>query len=296
MKRLGVLFVLAVVVAGCGGSSPATVSVTTKSFPAPLAGAVVFSRELGQDAVGLAVKPQAGALLVQASVLGRQGEGVKDLSVSFSADHSSETAKPCGDGCYRAQVSAPAKPRAVTVEIGATRWRVALPTTWPAPDATRLIARAERVWRSLDSLTFRERLASGTGQAVESSWRAQAPDRIAYHVDGGYSAVIVGGSRWDRPPGANRWRKSPQTSVTQPVPTWVSVTNAHVLGTTTVGGHPAWRVSFFDPGTPGWFTLLIDKRTYRTLEVDMIATAHFMRDSYGDFNSAEPIVPPVSGS
>lgn len=292
MKRFAALPVLAVVVAGCGGSSPATVSVATPSFPAPLADAVVFSRALGSAAVGLAVKPEGGALLVQASVLGGQGEGVKGLSVSFSAGGSSETATSCGAGCYRAKVSAPGTPRAVTVEIGSTRWRVALPSTWPPPDATRLIARAERVWRSLRSLSFRERLASGPGEAAESSWRVGAPDRIAYDVDGGYSAVIVGGSRWDRAPGSQRWRKSPQTSVTQPVPTWVSVTDAHVLGTTMVAGDPAWRISFFDPGTPGWFTIVVDRRTYRTLEVDMIATAHFMRDRYGDFNSAAPIVPP----
>jgi hypothetical protein len=59
-----------------------------------------------------------------------------------------------------------------------------------------------------------------------------------------------------------------------------------------VGGRPVWRISFFDPGTPAWFTIALDKQTLRTLDVWMIATAHFMHDAYGSFNSTKPIEPP----
>jgi hypothetical protein len=154
------------------------------------------------------------------------------------------------------------------------------------------MARAERVWRSLRSLAFRERLASDSSHSVTSVWRAAAPDRIAYTVSGGYSSVVIGGRRWDRAPGG-RWVESSQTApIHQPVPFWVSVANAHVLGTAQLRGHSVWRVSFFDPATPGWFEVAIDKRTLHTLELSMFTTAHFMHDVYSGFDEPAGIRPP----
>ena len=54
----------------------------------------------------------------------------------------------------------------------------------------------------------------------------------------------------------------------------------------------AWRVSFFDPKTPGWYELLIAKRSLRTLELRMNATSHFMREVYGQFNAPLKVTPP----
>ena len=66
-------------------------------------------------------------------------------------------------------------------------------------------------------------------------------------------------------------------------PFWVKVTDAHVLGSATVRGRPAWRVSFYDPGTPGWFTVLVDKTSLRIYQVRMTATAHFQLDRSREF-------------
>jgi hypothetical protein len=53
-----------------------------------------------------------------------------------------------------------------------------------------------------------------------------------------------------------------------------------------------WVVSFVTPQVPAWFTIWIDKRTYRTLELRMIAAAHFMHHLYGPFNAPLAISPP----
>jgi hypothetical protein len=53
-----------------------------------------------------------------------------------------------------------------------------------------------------------------------------------------------------------------------------------------------WTISFFDPGTPAWFTVSIDRQTSRTLQSMMITTAHFMHDVYGAFNATPAIAPP----
>jgi hypothetical protein len=129
--------------------------------------------------------------------------------------------------------------------------------------------------------------------ATTSTWQLEAPGQVAYQVVGGWAGVVVGNPRWDRSPTSKRWVRSPQTPLTQPVPAWVRVTDAHVLGTTVMDGGQAWRVSFFDPSTPAWFTVVISRRTFRTLESQMVTTAHFMH-VYGAFNTTPPIRPPIN--
>jgi len=275
---------------------PAGSSTTTRpAFPAPPAGAVVYSRQLGRNALALAVVPGRGSALLQASVVSGQGTGVSGLGVSFRLQGAGARATACGPGCYRATLPLRGRPSAVEVSVrGASSadWRVALPAAWPPPDGAALLRRAERVWRALDSLSFSETLGSGTGTVVSSTWQVQAPDRLAYQVKGGWAAVVVGARRWDRAPGRARWVESQQSTLTQPVPTWVAVRDAHVLGTATVRGRAAWLVSFYDPVTPAWFTVAVDRATGRTLDVHMVATAHFMHDAYRAFDSTAPITPP----
>lgn len=275
-------------------SGPSNLLTTRPGFPSPPAGAVVFSRHVGPNALALALVPGESRMLAQASALGADGAGISELSVTFAVHGLTTTASPCGSGCYRATLATKGPPRSVEVVIQgelSTRWRLGLPTAWPPPDASRMVARAERVWRSLHSLSFTERLASDEQHAVKSTWQLQAPDRLAYHVEHGSEAVIIGNRRWDRT-AAGRWRESSQIPVTQPIPPWVSAANARVLGRIVGGGRSAWKVSFFDPQTPGWFTLVLDRRTFRTLELEMITTAHFMHDVFSSFNATPAIEAP----
>jgi hypothetical protein len=266
-----------------------------RQFPAPPDGAVVYSRQLGSDGLALGIVPGRGSVLAQASVVGPQGRGVSGLAVTFEVQGATKAATACGAGCYRATLETKGRPPSVAVALHGAQsahWRVTLPATWPPPDGAALLARAREVWSSLRSLSFTESLASGTGHVALSTWRIQAPDRIAYEVKGGWAGIVVGDTRWDRGPDAKRWTSSPQTRLTQPRPGWVEVADAHVLGSTTVRGLPAWRVSFYDPGTPGWFTVLVDKTSLRLHQLRMTATAHFMRDDYRSFNSTPAILPP----
>jgi hypothetical protein len=106
-------------------------------------------------------------------------------------------------------------------------------------------------------------------------------------VQNGPAAVIIGSRRWDKLPG-QKWEESKQEPIHQPTPFWVSWTDAHVLAET----RATWRVSFFDPKTPGWYELTIAKSSSRPLELKMHTTAHFMREVYEGFNSAIEITPP----
>ena len=279
-----------------GRTGAGAAAAASPSFPAPPSGATVYSRQRGNDALALAVVPrQEGVVLVRVSVVGRQGNGIDGLRVSLVMAGQKKRAVRCDVGCYGASFAPGSAPHAVDVSIAGgetTQWHVDLPAVWPPRDGSEVVRRAGAAWRKLHSLTFRERLASGTGQVAISTWRIQAPDRLAYQVLRGWAGVVIGGRRWDRAPGSSTWQPSAQTRLHQPVPFWVSATDAHILGPATVAGRPAIRVSFFDPGSPAWFTIVVDRTTYRTLDSRMVTNAHFMHDVYGSFNSTSPIVPP----
>jgi hypothetical protein len=271
-----------------------TVPTVQSGFPAPPEGAVVYSRQFGKNVLALGVIPGSDPVIAQASVVGPQGEGVSGLDVSFAAADATVPARSCGSGCYRAALPTGARPRKIDVVVdgaSSTRWSVRLPETWPPRDAAQLVAHANRAWRALRSLSFEETIGSGSPRVVRSSWQVEAPDRLTYRIAGGASAVIVGNRRWDRPPG-EPWKLSPQSPIRQPTPPWVRATNAFVVRTTSVAGHPADVVTFFDPNTPGWYTIVVDPKTRRTFDVRMVATAHFMHDRMHSFDTTPAIRPP----
>jgi hypothetical protein len=289
------------------GSTSATAATNSRSsssastFPAPPPGAVVLGAEDGANALGLAAVPRRGSTLLQASVISSTAvAGLAHLDVRFQVGGSrgaTVAAASCGAGCYRATVAVP-RPRVVSVLIeGHSPGRVTfhLPAAWPPPSASAIVERAGRVWRSLHSLVDQDDLSDGR-VTLHTVWRIVAPDRVAYSITHGGDSIIIGDRSWTRPSGGLSWTERPQVPVQQPIPFWVSSVDARLLGTVSVGGRPAYEVSFFDPDTPGWYTILVDKQTMHTLQVHMIATDHFMTDAYSAFNDQIAITPPAASS
>jgi hypothetical protein len=258
------------------------------AFPSPPPGAVVFATEAGDRALALAVMPG----LVRVSVLGPRGPGEAGLKVSLQFGRGYYmTADPCGSGCYQAQVGGtPVSP--VSVVVGGKAYAFALPKL-PAPDASGIVSKATATWNALHTLVWHERLASTPTNAIHAEYRAVAPDELQYMIAGRSAAVILGGSRWDRPSPTAPWGRSVQDPpVRQPQPFWQDAVDAHLLGVGRVGGRAVWRVSFFDPSTPAWFEASIDRQNHRTLALQMIAASHFMHDVYGPFDAPLRLTPP----
>ena len=55
-------------------------------------------------------------------------------------------------------------------------------------------------------------LASSPTNRVVTRFEMVAPDRLAYRIEGGQQAVVIGAHRWDRSPGG-RWVPSAQSSL-----------------------------------------------------------------------------------
>jgi hypothetical protein len=137
-----------------------------------------------------------------------------------------------------------------------------------------------------------ERLASSPRDRLTTTWHIVAPDRLTYATSEGSRAIVIGGERWDSN-GNGRLVRSAQTPLQLPGsqwgPRWL---NARTLGWTRVGVTRARLVSFFDPELPAWFEFAMDPRTYRPLELEMTAAAHFMHHRYTGFNRPMRIEPP----
>jgi hypothetical protein len=277
------------------------------AFTPPIVGAppphsLVLAREAGDLAVALAVQPRRSTATLVATVLGPDGSGLSGLDATLAL-RTSTGARPsgpgrdCGAGCYEATLTGIAgRPTAATVRLSGQGRNAsatfALPKAWPPPPVNGLVQRAAAAYRRLRTLVIHERLASDPTHVLTTVYREAAPDRLQLASSTGTRAIIVGDRRWDRTPG-QPWRESPQSPIRSVLPFWVTTpVNAYLLGSATVAGRAVSVVSFATPQVPAWFTIWIDKRTHRTLELRMTAAAHFMHHRYGPFDAPLTIGPP----
>jgi len=269
---------------------------------APPPNALVLAREVGSLAVGLALQPRRSTTTLVATVLRPDGSGVSGLDATLSLEtasggEASGKGRSCGPGCYETTLSGTAdRPSAATVRLtDGTRNESAtfsLPKSWPPPPAPRLVREAAAAYRRLRTIVIHERLASDPTHVVSTVYEAVAPNRLRFTIANGTEAVIIGNRRWDKDPG-QPWSVSPQAPIHSIIPYWVTTpVNPHLLGSDSVGDRAVWVVSFVTPQVPAWFTVWIDKKTRRTLELRMLAAGHFMHHRYGPFNAPLTIRPP----
>ena len=161
-------------------------------------GALVLARQDGTRVLALSVRRDGARVRARVTVLGPEGTGVGGLAVTVGGVR----AMACGRGCYAASL-----PRAEAVESLSVRLlgpgdrtssaSFALPRGWPI-SAVAELRETERTLKSASSVVYRDRLESVPGQSITTTWRVVAPDRLAYTVNNGTCAVVVGQSRWDR--------------------------------------------------------------------------------------------------
>ena len=289
------MFAASLVGCGSGGVAHSRPREVARA-PAPPAGSVVLARESRDLAVALAVRP-GRPLGVTATIVGQSGRGVDGLGVDLTArsqaSRAARTARSCGHGCYAATlpVAAPTEFAVKVTGAGSPR-TVVFPVTgrWPPTEGQAFLGRASRAFRGLRSVLLLERLSSGPGHSILTTWKLAAPDRLEYEIRGGPGGIVIGTRRWDRPKPGAPWTSSETTLLPQPTAPWgTRIANAHVLAETP----SRFVASWVDPVVPAWFTGTFDRRTALPLELRMTPPAHFMRHRYVAFNHKVRIEPPA---
>jgi copper transport protein len=235
--------------------------------------------------------------------LRREGETVDgsvrllDLSeqpVDASVDVPGGTAEECGIGCWRLHDVPTRRELSVSVEAGERQGEISVPALFSrARDGTarQVLERAQAAMRALRSARLSERVTSGLGQTVQTAFRFAAPDRMAYRSDSGSRVVAIGktsyvssnGGPFERGPfgaGSFRFAETFRWTVYGRSVRWLGASRRYV------------RLALFDPGTPVWYRLTIDRATERVIREQMVASGHFMERRYFAFNRPVRIVPP----
>ncbi len=150
--------------------------------------------------------------------------------------------------------------------------------------------------RRLRSVREEESITSGPGSFAHTSYALRAPDRMRYSSDNGTAALTIGRREWLYVPGTG-WRRrkdpSPLAFRTRSWFRWTTMGHsARRLEPRPHGARRVLELALFDPGTPAWYRLAVDRGTHRVLRVRMIADAHFMRQRFHAFNRPTEIRPP----
>ena len=267
--------------------------------PRPPHGALVLAQGHGDLAVALAARLQGPELRLTGTVVTGDATGLSGLRVHFDVGRRSlPAALPCGAGCYASATRVRSPVRRVAIALSGrgrplSRVVFALPAHWPV-SAVPLLRAAERVFKGLRSVVYHERLSSGPHVTDTSVWRTESPDRLSYRSSSGNAGVVIGRTRWDLVVGGG-WKRSFQNPpLVMPSPPWgAGAYDVSLLGGGRLGGRAVVRFSMFEPTTPAWYTVTLDRRTLRTLNVSMTAAAHFMQNRYVAFNAPRAIRPPV---
>ena len=261
-----------------GRDRAAAAAIVAGPPPLPAKEMVVQAKESGDYGVALAYRAPGE----EVTVVGQDGQGVNNLLVRVNG----VKAGACGPGCYGAFV--PLKGMA-TVSIGGKRLTFAIPAH--PTQAAALVAKATRLFRSLRSVDYLERLASSPRSKVVSDFTLERPNKLEYRIRGGASGIVIGARRWDRASG-QPWVESGQTPLPQPEPIWAGhFTNAFLLDTTPT----SYVVSFMKPLGPTWFTVRLDRKTLLPRGLRMTTAAHFMTHRYTRFNAPPRIKAPTRG-
>jgi hypothetical protein len=271
---------------------------TPKTLGDQPAGAVVLGEEAGNLAVGLAVAPRKTGLLMVVTVFGQSGRGQGGLDPKVTVDErgggtATAAASACTTGCYEAVLPTTQLPRSATVSFSdGSHATFQLPSQGPSAQGLKLVRDAEAEYKQIHTMVTHETLASSTTNVTHTTYYAIAPDRLKFIVKGEDESIFIGKHRWDRNLG-KPWTETSAPPVNPIAPYWTPlVTNATVLGNSTLKGQPVTEVAFADPQTPGFFTIWVNKQNHRVLQLQMTAAAHFMHHTYTNFDQPLSIKAP----
>jgi len=208
-------------------------------------------------------------------------------------------ARRIAPGAYRYVVDAAPELRVTTAERGRAHETVLPAGVQPGGEAAAraLLARAEATMRGLKSVEEEETVTSGPGTRAVTTYRLQAPDRLAYTTDLGVETREIGPRQYRRRRG-EPWTVAPLPGgvpfTTRSFFRWTPYARSIALLNPSrgAGGRRLAEVAFADTATPVWVRLTIDLATARVLRERLVARARFVDHRFLRFNGPVRIEPP----
>lgn len=264
-------------------------------LPRPAADQLAVAADAGMQLVGAWSSRDGERLSGEVRVLGPDGKPSQAPFRVLGA-----RTEPCGPACLRFSMRA-TDALAVAVDEPGRSHRVELPTRWEQgadARARRMLERAQRAMRDLDTAVERESTSSGIGPGARTTYRIQAPDRMAWSTDRGIGTVVIGDRQWRRAPGLGPgWQEgSYGGGLAFRTRTWFRWTpfarSIRLLGVERVDGRRLARLALFDEGTPVWMRIDVDLETDRVLGVRSLTPSTFTTTTLSDFDEPLDIVAP----
>jgi len=261
--------------------------------PCPLEAArdaeLPVANQAGPNIAAFWLRRQPGELTATVRLLDNKTKPVDEADVEASQGEVSD----CGGGCWRV-ITPPGATLTVAVNSGGAERTVSVPARSGLATeqrARRILRRAQAAMRRLGTLRMRESLTSGLGEGVRSHYRFAAPDRMSYRTDSGTRVVAIGKTGYTSiggepfhqgPFGADGFQFARLFR-------WTAYgRDVRLLP----GVRRVIRLAVYDPATPVWYLLEIDRRSHRVLEERMVAPGHFMDRRYFGFDLPVRIVSP----
>jgi heavy metal translocating P-type ATPase len=259
--------------------------------------------ELGPDIVAAWVTGDGARLSVELYTLDALEQPV---ALAVGLPHETVTGR-CGLGCQVVSLPGSATMLVIHAVIDGTAYTARLPVAFQAGAdrrAAELMRRVDGAQVKLRSAVADESLASSPSPVDTTAYRIGAPDRFAYQASlNGKptgATVIIGTREWARSPG-QPWQASSfgaqPFSAAAYLDWWAAYADAprlldinHVGSTTLADVATLTRVAGLGPV---WLRFHLDVTHSRVLFVRMITAAHFMTESWGDFNKAPAITAPA---
>ena len=262
-------------------------------LPRPRRDELVVAEQGGSDVVAAWMRRDGADLVGTVRLYGLDDRPAHDPLRIVGAQQ-----RGCGTGCVRFRLARTARVVTVTVRQRGREYAASLPATWQ-PDrdgrARRLVRRAQSAMRELESVREIERVSSVPGIFATTAYRLRAPDRMAFATGGGVTSVVVGENQWTRGRAGERWRKERYGGGLQfRTRSWFRWTPYARYAYLLELHRDVAVVALYDPGTPAWWRLSIDLRTYRVPRDRLVTYGHFMTQRFFAFN--EPLVIRAPGS
>lgn len=161
-----------------------------------------------------------------------------------------------------------------------------------APDARLLLAQAQEAMNRLTTLRSTQELNDGAAGFAVSHYEYQVPDRTRFQVEGQGESIAIGAMQYLQNADGT-WTERPRMEPFRfPDFNFVQTAQGIRLGRVErARGTPAQLVLFYTPNVNGTeqihYAYWIDQATQRVLQVAMVANAHYMLQSYWDFDARD---------